>query len=288
MNRRGSLEWKLETLGKLIIGVAVLLVLILLGMRLVDLFTGGSDRAAAEHTFDLLSDRIALAGEIAGASVIIDVPNDHMIVGFRPKGYADADGVFVQGKWFGWNDVTIPRPAEGGEEACLCLLETAGTPSDGKAATKTVECLQSPVSFVSTRGRFTFEYRDAADLTYTLSPYATIVDGRVHYPVVFAGPPLSVRITVTGSYIELDTTPGDLRPCDIVYDEADGIQGEAYCRRVSNPTCVGGFAGVLILCKAIDPGRCSEFHYPETTARATFDQVIAAMPTRPPACRTAS
>lgn len=192
-SRRGSLDWNLETVGKLIIGIAVLIVVIYISMKLIGLFI--TNDIAADRALGLLSDRIALArsGDIKGQelSVIVALPPGYFIAGFNPgsEGIGSADA-----------DVPISRPKECGSDGCLCAF------SFDSFSFKTVEPIScarfDTVRIVSSTGKILLFSKNSAGThtaEFSVPPYAG-----GSYPVILGGPPASVRIGIVNDVVVLD------------------------------------------------------------------------------------
>jgi|GEM_PF-6582657 len=127
MNRRGTLEWNLETIGKLALYLVMFFFVIWATMKIVDLFRGGEHEARAKTNLEYLKNRIdaALAGDTGPeASVIIQVPTDYGIIAFDKSTdklqFSNNDKlVFTQ-----WppERIVVERPNDcKSKESCLCV-----------------------------------------------------------------------------------------------------------------------------------------------------------------------
>lgn len=200
-SRRGSLEWNLETVGKLIIGIAVLILVIYISMKLVGLFIAKD--IAADRALGLLSDRVALVrqGELTAeeSSVIVAVPPGYLIAGFPPEGQDGWER--IEPDIEGVADVVfeakpILRPKECGDGGCLCAITF-----DDHAV---IACAKSKdTRIVSTIGDVELSRStrtgSTEDFSFEIPPYA---DGT--YPVILGGPAANVRISVINGVVVLD------------------------------------------------------------------------------------
>jgi len=121
-HRRGELGWNLETIGKLIIGVATLILIVYLSMKLVEIFIGSPSAAyGADRNLQMIDQRISLAQQTGEAqSLIISIPGNAFIVGFD----AEEDVVQEEASTLGIEvlcDKGFIRPKQcPRDEACLC------------------------------------------------------------------------------------------------------------------------------------------------------------------------
>lgn len=121
-NRRGELGWNLETIGKLLIGLATLILVIYISMKLVEIFIASPSAAyGADVNLELIEQRIAFAKETDKAqSLIVSIPGNAFIVGFDAQEMKvveedDALGVAVL------CDGGFARPKQcPNDQACLC------------------------------------------------------------------------------------------------------------------------------------------------------------------------
>jgi hypothetical protein len=135
------LEWNLETIGKLVLAVLVLLFVFFLTIQLTSLFI--SDPTGfynAKHNAQLLFDRIEYVqdNKLTGpeASVIINVPPTFILVGFNPG--ASAITFAETGASMGSNPL-IDRPGDcDKDKTCICIMQGSIDDSRGTANTKFV------------------------------------------------------------------------------------------------------------------------------------------------------
>jgi hypothetical protein len=82
--RKGSLEWNLETIGKLAIYVAVLVFIVWMVWKLIAMFSHGSEEFSAKRNLDLLAKRIEVAQKSGERSftIALALPQNNAILGF--------------------------------------------------------------------------------------------------------------------------------------------------------------------------------------------------------------
>lgn len=128
MNKRGSLEWSLETVGKLVFYALVLVAVIWMSIKLIDLFTNGERDWRVKQNLYLLDTRIKFAQKSGQQqSVILQIPQDYVFIGFDTTMPVDSDvrfrkvsrmGDLFTGRIFADIDVIVKRPRCG--DACIC------------------------------------------------------------------------------------------------------------------------------------------------------------------------
>jgi hypothetical protein len=84
MNRKASLEWSLETIGKLILFVIMLVALLYISYQLVSLFISKNDDYTARRNFENLIERIELARKLNEPSVttIMYLPGGYAVLSY--------------------------------------------------------------------------------------------------------------------------------------------------------------------------------------------------------------
>jgi len=117
MNRQGSIEWQLETVGKMIFYVLILIALVFMTVKLIGLFTSGQENVAAQQNLKLFTQQAHRAMEDGKSSVIIDLPDDFVIVGYdaNTKGKKE---VIIEGTG---EDLKVRHPFIGCGDACFCV-----------------------------------------------------------------------------------------------------------------------------------------------------------------------
>src|SRR3989338_6829076 len=80
-NRRASLEWALETTGKLVIYAFILIGIFIFTAKITDIFKGGDEAVRAERNVDLLQQRVELtkAMQQSTATIILQIPNNYFL-----------------------------------------------------------------------------------------------------------------------------------------------------------------------------------------------------------------
>jgi hypothetical protein len=208
MARRGSLDWNLETIGKLLLGVIIIVFLVWMTMKILDLWAGGTQEAQAQHSFEMLRDRIEQVKK-AGlkppeASVILTLPTGYMLVGFS----AGVDKIQVDYVVSNRN-ITRPRSCDN-SKACLCLMTEFKQSYDKSTA----PVISSPItceslgfkSVVGTLGTQKSSTDGEGDITVILQKQSG------HYDFVLSSTPgtpfvADVKILPQGDTLVLDASP---------------------------------------------------------------------------------
>jgi len=135
MNRRASLDWSLQDLGMLIIGVACLAVLAFATVKILGLFSGGAADWRAERNLELLTQQIdaakkqETATQMGTSSVVISLPKDRLLVGFSAADtsipFEGGDSQTKTGRFLlffkGAASSTLNRPKEC-KGTCICAF----------------------------------------------------------------------------------------------------------------------------------------------------------------------
>jgi hypothetical protein len=128
MNRKGSIEWNLETLGKTIFYVLILIGVFYLIYQLLALFVHGSEDYSAQRNVEIVAERIddMIKNKEDTASVILALKQNYFIIGFDANQETVEFGDY-KSHWVSNSDnkvAPIDRPSSCGfiskNKACLC------------------------------------------------------------------------------------------------------------------------------------------------------------------------
>ncbi len=148
VNRRGSLEWNLETIGKLFIGAVVLIFIFTLTIAIFNIFNQQEDIQARKN-FDMLVSRIEQVhnADLKGseASLLFTLPKKYTIVGYDGVStrsmFSDVDCTYDSGTMV-W---MYSRPVACSDKtACLCMYKSQ---EDNDAAL--IQCENIPYKRIS-------------------------------------------------------------------------------------------------------------------------------------------
>ena len=84
MNKKASLEWNLETVGKLVLYAVILLIIAYFLILLSGAFVADDTSTTAQRNFEIIADRIEymMKEKVYSDNVIVQLPNNYVIIGF--------------------------------------------------------------------------------------------------------------------------------------------------------------------------------------------------------------
>lgn len=195
VNRRGSLEWNLETIGKLFIGATVLVFVFLLTIAIIGIFTP-QESFQAKKNFDMLVNRIeqVKSADLKGdaASLLLRIPPGYAIYGFD----ADSKGISVtvyKAETSVLNDIEkngLLKPSScNANSACICMKNVDGNgPTTCKDISfKTVSTNENPKGSAGSMAFFLVGGDNKPSAAYLLAAKRSTPSYGMVYPLLSSG-----------------------------------------------------------------------------------------------------
>lgn len=219
MNTRASLEWSLETVGKLIIYSLILIAVIIMGMKLAEpFFTSAEKDWRSKQNLRLLMETIESDDR---ESVVLHVPENRVLVGFgmEDTSYTLSDPNWisvwftvpfdVEGRWGTDAALSRPKACKAGT-SCICVMRIDDTQAVLKKSLifAPVHCERLDAEAVgSTSGSF-YYVREGMDrnVRFSLESYEKTAHDRTFYPLILSvdNGPRSIVVTKYDDIILLD------------------------------------------------------------------------------------